>query len=340
MVKKKKKKKKKIREEEKPKFPNKKLIIISAVLTSVIVLGFIISFTLLHSPEVKFSLKAAIVDQIGENPPSDSESMREFNETVTKILEDAGFNVSYHKSKSVTVKFYESLAKYNYGLIILRAHSALRKGQSIVDFFTSEKFVEGKYPSELVTAGYYEWEKNVLYCAITPEFIKNIDGDFPKSVIIAMGCNSLNKTCTGMAEAFIQKGAKVYIGWTGLVDLAHADNETIKLLKMLLNENKTVADAVHSIYRDPHWLSKMDFYPSSAGSLKISDLIASVKTSMTLQITFATLKQESNLFSVLVLFVVPQENTRYIFSSNQISSYNSVLKQSCISSCEVHHRLS
>ena len=96
MTKKEKGKRKKIREEEKPKFPNKKLIVISAVLTSVIVLGFIISFTLLHSPEVKFSLKAAIVDQIGENSPSDPESMREFNETVTKILEDAGFNaVSY-----------------------------------------------------------------------------------------------------------------------------------------------------------------------------------------------------------------------------------------------------
>ena len=84
----------------------------------------------------------------------------------------------------------------------------------------------------------------------------------------------------------------------------------------------------------------MDFYPSLAGSLRIFDPIASVKASMTLQITFATLKQGFNLFSVLVLFVVPQENVRYIFSSNQISSYNSVLKQSCISSCEVHHQLS
>jgi len=182
-------------------------------------------------------------------------------------------------------------------------------------------------------------EKSALLCCHS-RVHKNIDGDFPKSVIIAMGCNSLNETCAEMAEAFIQKGAKVYIGWTGFVDLAHADNETVRLLEMLLNKNKTVADAVYGTNSDPYWLSKMDFYPSSAGSLKISDLIASVKTSMTLQITFATLKQESKLFSVLVLFVVPQENVRYIFSSNQISSYNSVLKRFCISSCEVHHRLS
>lgn len=266
--------------QEKKLFSNKQLIIISIALISIIVLGFLISSFLLQTQEVKFSLKAAIIDQLGEEVQNS-----DFNETgvVANILENAGFNVSYHRSETVNVNFYKGLARYNYGVIILRAHSATREGETIVDFFTSEEFNGDKHVSEQnngwLTKGIYSWKLEKFYFAITPEFVKNLEGCFPKSIVIAMGCNSLNKTCTEMAAAFIEKGAKAYLGWTGLVQCSHTDNETVKLIRQLLVENKTLSKAVGTLDYDPLYGSRMNYYPLEASDLKISSLIAEAKSS-------------------------------------------------------------
>jgi len=160
----------------------------------------------------------------------------------------------------------------------------MRKDKAIVDFFTSKKFSEHKYEDELnnglLTKGYYSWKPGEFYFAITPKFIENLEGCFPKSIVIAMGCNSLNKTCKEMAEAFINKGAKAYIGWTGLVQPSHTDNETIKLLRMFLVKNETLNKAVKTVESDPLYKSTMDYYPLGAGNLTISSLIAEGKESL------------------------------------------------------------
>jgi hypothetical protein len=283
------KKKKEQLSQEKKLLSNKQLII-AMVIVATIALGSLISAFLLQTREVKFSSKAAIIDQLGEDFQN-----AEFNETVASLLENNGFNVSYYRSESVNVAFYKGIAKYNYGMIILRAHSALRKGETIVDFFTSEEYSEDKYGSEqangLLTIGKYSWE-NKSYFAVTPKFIENLEGYFPKSIIIAMGCNSLNETCTEMANAFINKGAKAYIGWTGVVDSSHTDSETIKLLRRLLNENQTITDAVSKASPDwQHYPSEMKFYPLSAGNLRISDLMAEAKAIAALQITFCNFEK-------------------------------------------------
>jgi len=310
--------------QEKKLFSNKQLIM-AMVLVATIALGFLISAFLLQTREVKFSSKAAIIDQLGKDFPN-----TEFNETVASLLENNGFNdVSYHRSESVNVTFYKGLAKYNYGVIILRAHSALRKGETIVDFFTSEEYSENEHVSEqdngLLTRGYYSWEPNKFYFAVTPKFIENLEGSFPKSIIIAMGCNSLNETCTEMANAFINKGAKAYIGWTGLVDSSHTDSETIKLLKMLLDENQTITDAVSKVSPDwQHYPSEMKFYPLSAGNLRISDLMAEAKAIATLQITFYNFEK---------CFLI------YITNVARFIKLSCVLKLLCIVYCGVHRPL-
>jgi len=266
--------------QKKKLFSNKQLIIIAFALAAIIVSGFLLSSFLLPTQEVRFSLKAAIIDQLGEESPNS-----DFNETgvVANILESAGFSVSYHRSETVNVNFYKGLAKYNYGIIILRSHSATRKGETIVDLFTSEEFSEYEHISEqengLLTRGYYLWKPGEFYFAITPKFIENLEGCFPKSIVIAMGCNSLNKTCTEMAAAFIEKGAKAYLGWTGLVQCSHTDNETVKLIRQLLVENKTLSKAVGTLDYDPLYGSRMDYYPLEASDLKISSLIAETKSS-------------------------------------------------------------
>jgi hypothetical protein len=294
------------RSNSKTKKVDKRLLVLSIGLSAVIVLGLIAYKTFFQTREVKFSLKAAIVDQLWEHFPNEA-----FKDKATNLLREAGFNVSYFESESVNVTFYRELAEGAYGIIILRAHSALRANETIVDLFTSEPYDKSKYidyrSNGLLTKGEYlvpfEQETGQFYFAITPKFIESF-GNFPKSIIVAMGCWSLKYY--GMAQAFINRGAKAYIGWTETVLPDDTDYETAKFLEMFLGENKTLASAIDitgsHIYHDPSinitLTSRMDFYPPlpSVGDLKISDLIAEAKGSKTLT-RFNNLGQSSFLIA-------------------------------------------
>lgn len=263
---------------EKP-FLNKRLQILTIFLGVIIVLGFLLFQIFMQTPQVEFSYKAAIIDQIGEESPSIPESARKFNETVTSLLESVGFNVSYHKSESITVDFYKGLAKYDYGIIVLRAHAALREenDKTTVDFFTSQKFEKDKYVSEqnngLLSKGNYSWEPDKFYFAITPKFIERLEGYFPKSLVIATGCWSLKSDSQEMATAFIKKGAKAYIGWTDLISLSYSDDTIIKFLQYFLVSNMTISEAINECnkFSDPEGYSgKLSYYPSEIGGYKLS----------------------------------------------------------------------
>jgi hypothetical protein len=267
------------------RFSKRKLALVSTILAALIIGGVLLSrFFWLTSP-AEFSFRAAIVDQLSSEFPNGEYNM---SGTVPNTLKEAGFNVSYFGSESVNVAFYKGLATYNYGIIILRTHSAQREAETIVDLFTSERFDTGKYDSELenglVTVGYYSWNRSRHYFTIPPKFIESLTDNFPKSIVIAMGCNTLNATCTEMAEAFIKKGAVAYVGWTGMVVTSHTDIETIKLLHGFLNESKTLDQAVRATEPDPDYSgSKMTYYPHTAGNLTLSSLRTEKKTSMVLQ---------------------------------------------------------
>ena len=85
-----------------------------------------------------------------------------------------------------------------------------------------------------------------------------------------------------MADAFIKKGAKAYIGWTNLVGVYHSDTETMKLIKNIA-ENKTLGQAVASVKPDmgyppnPSW---MRCYPDTAEDLRVYDLIDATRDSI------------------------------------------------------------
>jgi hypothetical protein len=295
-------KKKQIPKERKL-FSNRKLAILVIALVAVIVSGFLLFQFLLQTPEVEFSFKAAIIDQVGDGYPPNPSSAREFNETITNLLEKANFTVFYHKSQSITVDFYKGLAKGNYGLIILRAHSALREDETLVDFFTSEKFKEDNAYTD-VTKGNYSWQPDMYYFAITPKFIENLEGYFPKSIIIAMGCSSLKTDYEEMAEAFIKKGAKAYIGWTDSVGLPHSDNSTIRFLQyFLVNNNKTISQAINECNKihDPEFAGILSYYPSEIRDYTLSDFTAKTLSSSLLLATQTSLsrrKEKSRYFNI------------------------------------------
>jgi hypothetical protein len=301
-------KKKREIQKEKTRIPSKKhLVGILIVLTLIITLCSVVFFLFLQPSEVAFSLNAAIIDQLGESDPLLSNST--FVESVTNLLGGRNFTVTYY-NKTLDVNFFKRLAEYNYGIIVLRVHSALREDNSTVDLFTSEKYASGKYQWErdhgLIVVGEYlnrSEEAPARYFAITSLFIDNLVGRFPKSIIIAMGCWSLKPGCEQMAKAFVDKGAKAYVGWTELVLPGDTDHETTKLLDAFLVKNKTLAAAIeitapHTYSGDGKRItSRMDFYPHSPSvrDLRISDLIAEAKSSKTFT-TFNNLE----LFSFVI----------------------------------------
>lgn len=274
----------KSKRDKKKKFSGKKLFIITLTLCIIIISAVTVYKLYFQNSPTTFSLKAAIVDQLSIHYLNTT-----FMEKATAFLENAGFEVSYFESEVINVAFYQELFKNNYGIIILRTHSALRYDAPLIDLFTSETYNDKSYSdyrqNGLVTKGEYFFEQGIYYFAVTPKFVESF-GRFYKSIIIAMGCSTLNNT--SLAQAFLNKGAKAFVGWTNIVLPNDTDYETAKFLQMFFEENETLEYSLsltrEHVYRDPNTgevrRSRMDFYPPSERNLKISDLIAEAKNSL------------------------------------------------------------
>jgi hypothetical protein len=93
-------------------------------------------------------------------------------------------------------------------------------------------------------------------------------GRFENTVIIFMSCNGLKQGYTATAEAFKEKGAKVFISWNGWVDKTENDNSIALLLNYLINENKTISEGVNRIPE----CSNPDYGPAKLSYLASSDV--------------------------------------------------------------------
>jgi hypothetical protein len=263
------------KEEGAKRLPRKKIIYVILIIASILT-GFFVLNSLLHSPG--FPYKAAIIDHLSISAPNQT-----FVDMSTAILNASGFSVDYYKGENVTVDFFRSLPSRGYGLIVLRVHSAifdLETGtkQTLV-LFTSERFSETAHKDlyddqQLAQVGFYGGDPDT-YFGIAPKFVRNsMKGRFQNTIIIMMGCDGMGDPEMEMAEAFINKGAKVYIGWSESVEVNHTDVATIHLLKFLVAENRTIREAVEKTNNDVgpdhlHHDSVLDYYPKDRGDLNI-----------------------------------------------------------------------
>ena len=199
----------------------------------------------LSSDGVPSPKAAVIVDQLSLTEPNPA-----FADTATTLLEQADYAVDYYSGEEVTVDFYRELPARGYDLIILRVHSGLARDEGrptgYVSLFTGEPFDDKKHYEEreaklLGRARYYDGSPE--YFSIVPDFIElSMAGRFDDTTIIMMGCDGLTTDRT--AEAFVQKGAEVVIGWNGDVSAVHTDRATERLLQHLLVEEYTAREAV------------------------------------------------------------------------------------------------
>ena len=102
------------------------------------------------------------------------------------------------------------------------------------------------------------------YFAVGPSFVSSVmDGEFSQTLVVLMGCKSLNQT--SMAEALVSRGAKAVVGWTGDVTVGDTDTCVLDLLELLLDKSETLRGAVN-IVNDAHPLdgTRLAYYPEEA----------------------------------------------------------------------------
>jgi len=149
--------------------------------------------------------------------------------------------------------------------------------ESYLCIFTNEPVNEKKVEkylfdvvNERLIGSFYkkgDEKRGDLYFGITPCFVMlSMRWKFDDTTVIMMGCDGLKKE--RMAEAYIKKGCKVYISWSGLVSSDYSDQATICLLQHLLRERlpvkKAVTETMGEVGPDPKYKSVMRFYPIEA----------------------------------------------------------------------------
>jgi len=265
------------------------------IVVVILIFIFFVAYSLLYpknpsSADQTSPPRAALIDHLSFSSPPSNET---FIGQCESILESAGFNFTYHDGEEVTVSFYRNLPTHDYSLMILRVHSAVIKDDqgnptNLIGLFTSEIYnettLDPQHLSELqegrLALSRLFLGRNDTFFGITPFFVQSsMVGHFRNTVIIMMGCEGLNHT--SMAEALVQRGAKVYISWTGPVEISHTDDSTIRLLRSLLQQNQTIKSAVELINPDPAYKSKLDYYPKEVGDNIIQEFISG----LTLRIT-------------------------------------------------------
>lgn len=272
--------------EKSRKYPLKKILAYGAI--AVVVLGvglyFILDYLIQDVPpdcSQSTVLRAAIVDQLSE-----SQENQTFVDESTALLQQAGFDVDYFDGESVTVNCYRDLPTHCYSVILLRVHSAsFNPEQPVFDLFTSELYSKSKYVGEQlddrVRACAFDTQDDPyepgdpVWFGITHKFIRSsMKGEFYNTMIIMMGCEGMKYN--DMAQAFIDRGAAVYIAWDKLVTAPHTDQAAIALLGRFLQQEQTVGDAVAGTMAEvgtDKYGGTLWYYPADTANYTIYDIL-------------------------------------------------------------------
>jgi len=211
-----------------------------------------------------------IVDQFYSKDPS-------FTDELKRFLESLNYKVQVFKDDEVTVDFYKTLPSLGAGLYILRVHAGVLNTSKETYLFTSEEYNQMDHWVEQLTGQVAKGMVNPLggekpVFAVGPAFVEmSMEDDFRGATIILSSCLGLYDT--RLAEAFIKKGAKVFISWDEKVSLSHTDKAVYELVKILLVDEATVNEAVSKVMEDvgvdPEYGAVLKIYPDDMRDVKL-----------------------------------------------------------------------
>lgn len=244
---------------------NKRLIYVGVAV--ILVASLVIAFFFISYLNKPSEPKAAIIDQLSSSHLTENFTRHEnltFVEYVKTLLSQRFSKVDYY-SDNATIENYKNIASLNYKFIVWRAHSALDLNAHFIAISSSERFTSQKYEIYLDNGQVSFCNiSGEFYFGITPKFVSEcMGGRFEDTVIVFMSCNGLNPNYTKTAEAFVNKGVKVFMSWDGWIEKPDNDNAIALLLKYLIEDNSTVSEAVARIpvYSSTHGQSQLHYYP-------------------------------------------------------------------------------
>jgi hypothetical protein len=302
---------------------NRRLSYVAIAVLLILVLGGI-----LYSVHYNQTMqpKAAIIDQLSSSQlsPISRYPNQTFIETATELLQER-FSVVDYYSDNATVENYERLASEGYKLIVWRAHSALDLKNKYVAISTSEvydqqresEYSEYLYNGQLTLCNITGDPQ--YYFAITPSFITEVmSGRFDDTVIILMSCNGLAWGYDSTAQAFEQKGAKVFISWDWWTNSTKNDNAIALLLKYLIDDNDTIEQAVLKI--PPQY--NPEYGPNPSTGLPYSTLTYDPISNDVSDYHIPDYKQNNSASSTGSMAIVILKKTKPIDVSNSRRSLN------------------
>jgi len=225
--------------------------------------------------------RAAIIDQLYLRQPNPA-----YISEATGLLESIGFKVDIWQGNDITVDFYRKLPSLGYRFILFRVHSGTLlelKGDQTIELpytyiFTAENYTTKKYVTDQLSdkVAYAIMDENSPEIfAVNSKFIRSAKGKFDRTIILAMGCESYGKD--DLQQAFMEKGASVYIGWSEVVTLEYDDRVTLDLLRDLCTGGMTIAQGINStmneLGHDPYFDTFLKFYPQETGARTLKELM-------------------------------------------------------------------
>ena len=223
--------------------------------------------------------KAAIIDQTGLSFPTP-----DFLAEAETYLVEAGYTVDQYPPDVLTVDFYRTLPAKGYDLILFQTHATtevMLEGEDSQSssaapgpfLFTTEEYQQQRYLrlqlEDQVRASRLFFEGSPLLFALGPKFVeRSMRGTFANTVIIIGGCQSL--AVPDLAQAFLDRGASVVIGWDEMVNLSHNNSAMLALLEGLTAEGLSAPEAVErtmqAVGPDPSYNSSLVFLQLELGS--------------------------------------------------------------------------
>lgn len=194
---------------------------------------------------------ALILDPLALNYPDPG-----FVANLTSSLAGAGYSVTYVGPLGAGVDMFRQLPLLGYDMVVIRAHSASR--QAII---TSQPYNQSLYKDDQVSGGLVAGEASdgPLYFAIAPGFVRNsMAGRFQDSTIFVMGCSTFQGQHS-LADAFLDKGARFFVGWDNSVTIIHTDTSTVSLAREMAT-GRPVPEAVRlTSHPDPVYGARLQF---------------------------------------------------------------------------------
>ncbi|MCF8368667.1 MAG: choice-of-anchor L domain-containing protein [Bacteroidales bacterium] len=174
----------------------------------------------------------------------------EFNSWGTEFLDGLNtlltgstcpsFDVSYLKNEAADLHALRTLSEY--GLIVIHTHGGLDKDNNVI-FLTGD---EATYEVDEIL----EWIfgnimpipfKGKTMWAVKPGFISTHNNNYPNSIIYNGSCESAHNTT--MSNAFINKGANTYFGFSETVKSWFDRDMANQLFPKLISQGKTTGEA-------------------------------------------------------------------------------------------------